>query len=345
MSQSSSFWRRPRKSLPRCKGLRSRSLRLRPESPNPFSANLHKMPLLAQSCLSRLRVVCVSDTHNDDPSTEIPSGDILIHAGDIIDRGSSFEQYVAAVSWISNLPHAVKVVTAGNAEVELDPNGRRFDPKVLELFTNDAAKKAGLVYLDRETRVVGQVEKDGQLIDVKVYGNPLVPEFSDNQYPFTYQAAPNPNSERAWATAPPITENVQIWVTHGPPMGRLDDLNTPGFVGCSVLAAKIAETRPLLCVFGHFHYSWGVERVQWSDNAENAVESAQVMAMSRERATGLQNDTPEVASEFDFPEIRGLHPMANGDRRESIFVNASWMASKKRKSELRNRPIVISLAV
>jgi hypothetical protein len=61
-----------------------------------------------------IRIVCISDTHGDDPSLSIPQGDIFIHAGDMggKNRGTPAEMKLA-YDWIAALPHQVKVVVAG----------------------------------------------------------------------------------------------------------------------------------------------------------------------------------------------------------------------------------------
>ena len=59
-----------------------------------------------------IRLVCISDTHNDDCRNHVPDGDIFIHAGDLTNLGTS-EELQAAVDWILSLPHKVKVVVAG----------------------------------------------------------------------------------------------------------------------------------------------------------------------------------------------------------------------------------------
>ena len=61
-----------------------------------------------------LRIVCLSDTHNDDPSRLTPPGDILIHAGDLTDYGT-FDEFQTAFDWLCDLPHKVKVVVAGQS--------------------------------------------------------------------------------------------------------------------------------------------------------------------------------------------------------------------------------------
>jgi 3',5'-cyclic AMP phosphodiesterase CpdA len=62
-----------------------------------------------------VEIVCISDTHNDNPSSKIPPGDIFIHAGDLVRKGE-FEELQTAFEWISALPHKVKVIVAGRSE-------------------------------------------------------------------------------------------------------------------------------------------------------------------------------------------------------------------------------------
>lgn len=69
-----------------------------------------KSPVIFGSTM--LRFVCISDTHNDDCGKQIPDGDVLIHAGDLTDFGST-EELQAALDWIIPLPHKIKVIVAG----------------------------------------------------------------------------------------------------------------------------------------------------------------------------------------------------------------------------------------
>jgi len=59
-----------------------------------------------------ITIICISDTHNDDCSQHIPSGDIFIHAGDMT-NGGTYQELKQAFDWISKLSHKVKVVVAG----------------------------------------------------------------------------------------------------------------------------------------------------------------------------------------------------------------------------------------
>lgn len=64
---------------------------------------------------SKIRIVCISDTHNDDCTESLPDGDILIHSGDMTNDGT-MEELHAAYDWIAALPHRVKIVIAGMRE-------------------------------------------------------------------------------------------------------------------------------------------------------------------------------------------------------------------------------------
>ncbi|MCJ1313576.1 hypothetical protein MMC25_007255 [Agyrium rufum] len=74
-------------------------------------------PPLAEDKLP-VKVVCISDTHNKTPI--IPDGDILVHAGDLTNKGT-FAELQAQLDWLSRLPHAHKIVIAGNHDLLLDP--------------------------------------------------------------------------------------------------------------------------------------------------------------------------------------------------------------------------------
>lgn len=51
-----------------------------------------------------MRIVCVSDTHARHHLTEVPDGDVLVHAGDITRRGK-LEDVESFNSWLGSLPH------------------------------------------------------------------------------------------------------------------------------------------------------------------------------------------------------------------------------------------------
>ena len=60
----------------------------------------------------RVRIVCISDTHNDDLTGQVPDGDILLHAGDMTD-GGTYDELEIALGWIRKLPHKFKLIIPG----------------------------------------------------------------------------------------------------------------------------------------------------------------------------------------------------------------------------------------
>ena len=66
------------------------------------------------------RIVCIADTHEMHWQVDVPDGDILIHAGDMLLTGRRFSQKACLEKlqdfneWLGTLPHRLKVVVAGN---------------------------------------------------------------------------------------------------------------------------------------------------------------------------------------------------------------------------------------
>ncbi|RMZ81718.1 hypothetical protein DV736_g6648, partial [Chaetothyriales sp. CBS 134916] len=82
----------------------------------------HQPPLDSPPCpkdQSPVKIVCISDTHTQTPT--VPDGDILLHAGDLSNLGT-FAELQAQLDWLNGLPHAQKLVVAGNHDLLLDTN-------------------------------------------------------------------------------------------------------------------------------------------------------------------------------------------------------------------------------
>jgi hypothetical protein len=211
------------------------------------------------------------------------------------------------------------------------------------LFTSPKTKESGIHYLDQEVQTIAYYAADNsEPKPIRVYGNPLQPEFSNNLYPFTYKPHPSPGSLAAWADAPKASDGIQIWAMHSPPRHRLDVTNVRGLTGCIAQAEKIASAKPMLCVFGHFHYSWGVERVRWQDQG-NGVAHAKFLTLSKERKEEQNLTGLKTQSVFDFSGNGAYGKIDAG--KETIFVNAAWMTQKKRQVQERNQPIMITISL
>lgn len=193
----------------------------------------------------RLRVVCLADTHSQ--RVTVPSGDILIHAGDL-SRTGLLEEIQDTVSWLNSLPHKFKIVIAGNADLALDPNiGNQ----------QKAVDWGDVIYLRKATTNVEIEAKDGGRRALVVYGDPHVPRCGeDGQEAFQYEV-----DEDYWRDT--IPAGTDILVTHTPPKFIRDEWNESP-EGSPSLLQEVERVRPKLHVFGHVHPAYGQERVSWS---------------------------------------------------------------------------------
>lgn len=68
----------------------------------------------ANPALSKIRIVCISDTHNHGPGEgfKLPPGDVLVHAGDLTKQGK-YPELQKAAEWLAKTDFAVKIVIAG----------------------------------------------------------------------------------------------------------------------------------------------------------------------------------------------------------------------------------------
>jgi Icc-related predicted phosphoesterase len=181
------------------------------------------------------RIVAVADTHLSH-DLEVPDGDVLVHAGDMLQHGS-LEELARAAAWLRTLPHRTKVVVAGNHDVCLQKR-----PAEARALLQDA----GFVYLEDSAATI-----DGLVF----YGSPWQPIYRV----WAFGARRGPELAAKWKQIP---DRVDVLVTHAPPYGY-GDRTRPGHpegerrVGCIDLLARVSEVRPKLHLFGHIHQDPG----------------------------------------------------------------------------------------
>lgn len=174
-------------------------------------------------------IVCVSDTHELHRELDVPTGDVLICAGDF----TMFSRSVAAIrdfdQWLGELPHRHKLVIPGNHEFFLEA-----DPGKRSLLSN------ATVLIDEA------IEIDG----LRIYGSPLTPLYGG-----AFGVSSADERTKRWARIPPA---IDVLVTHGPPYGIMDSsLELPTPMGDSELLAAVQRIKPSLHIFGHVHGGYG----------------------------------------------------------------------------------------
>jgi predicted phosphodiesterase len=175
-----------------------------------------------------MRLVVLSDTHGYHERIGVPDGDVVVHAGDVSMRGTQAE-IEAFVPWFRALPHAHKILVAGNHDwlFERRPAAAR---SMLE----------GIVYLE-DSGIV--------LAGRRFYGSPWQPRFFDWAFNLERGAA----LAAKWDAIPAGTE---VLITHGPPGGILD-LVRGRHVGDADLLRRVNEIAPRVHAFGHIHEGYG----------------------------------------------------------------------------------------
>ncbi|KAH9927508.1 metallophosphoesterase domain-containing protein 1 [Epithele typhae] len=200
-----------------------------------------------------VRVVCVSDTHcQQETHPFLPSGDILIHAGDLTTTGTD-EQLHSALSWLHSMPHQHKIFIAGNHDLGLSIPHKRNE--ILAHYPN-------LIYLENSSCILPVRDRL-----VSVFGSPLTRNCGPGSV-FQYYSW---EAEEIWRDAiPPFTD---ILVTHGPPAYfRTGWTRFRREGGCEGLLKALWTARPTLHVFGHVHHGRGVSTLRYG-TVQKAYES------------------------------------------------------------------------
>lgn len=252
----------------------------------------------------RVRIVCVSDTHNQTP--KLPPGDILIHAGDFSNQGT-FSELQKTIKWLQQTQFRVKILVCGNHDVTCDVpfyqqyggnfhNKRIEDPqRCIDLFRSDPS----FVYLNHEAKVVRVDFQDDTHTLLKVFGSPYSP--AKGFWAFGY------GQERASELWSQIPLDSDLVIAHTPAKSHRDRCSARGTAGCETLREALSRVRPRIFVCGHIHEGHGVEIVTWGASAtdggrrENSVRQCEDQApdskklftvdlSSRSREGALQND-------------------------------------------------------
>ncbi|KAF4552083.1 putative calcineurin-like phosphoesterase 1 [Elsinoe fawcettii] len=264
---------------------------------------LHR-PNLVTEHQAPLSIVCISDTHNG--QLELPAGDLLIHAGDLTQKGTT-EELQAQLDWINGQTHQHKVVIAGNHDMILDPV-RLPGPD------NDSRRKQlrwGDIHYLQDASVVLRF-KGGRAL--ALYGSPWTRKHGN--WAFQYV-----RSDEFWADK--IPDDTDILITHMPLQCHLDLEGQ----GDGALLQRVRQVRPRLHVFGHFHASAGTD-IMAHDNCEDTYEAIIQMG------GGIMRLFRFIWSVWI--ETKTMQPV---DR--TVLVNASYVGGYL--DERRREPVVVRI--
>jgi Icc-related predicted phosphoesterase len=187
-----------------------------------------------------MKIVCISDTHEQEDKLIVPDGDILIHSGDLTYKGS-MPKLAKAADWFKSLPHKHKICVAGNHDFCFENLNHKDAVKLME--------DAGVIYLQ---------DSGIQIEELNIWGSPITPFFFD----WAFNRQRGKDIKVHWDKIP---DNTNVLITHGPPYMIRDEaprgVVSHENVGCVDLLNRIGDLDHLvLHVFGHIHHGYGVTK-------------------------------------------------------------------------------------
>ena len=193
-----------------------------------------------------MKITVISDLHTKHgliPKEDLPGGDILICAGDIMNSGYNKNDILDFCTWFHSLEqYDKKIFIAGNHDrmFENHPEGVE---ELLNIYFD-------IDYLQDEAYDLYDLDTD---TSTKIYGSPWQPEF----YAWAFNLPKN--SLQLAAKWEAIPDNTDILVTHGPAFGTLDTVAGRPWdnLGCELLAQRIEVIKPKIHVCGHIHSGRG----------------------------------------------------------------------------------------
>lgn len=182
-----------------------------------------------------MKIVCLSDTHGDHAAVSLPAGDVLVHAGDMTAHGT-LDEFADFLAWFSAQAFAHHLIVAGNHDTSLEANAAE---------AQALCERAGVVWLNDSG-----ITLDG----LSFWGSPITPRFHD----WSFMRDPGEDIQKHWRMIP---EQTDVLITHGPPLGILDQIEREDGscenTGCPSLLETVQALQPQLHIFGHIHEGRG----------------------------------------------------------------------------------------
>ena len=164
--------------------------------------------------------------------------DVLIVAGDVFDTMNppnyARTLYYNFLTKLEKTHCRHTIIIGGNHDFLLEKN-----PSIFRALLEEYP---GLIYLENEATTI-----EG----IKIWGSPVTPFF----FNWAFNEQRGEAIRKFWKAIP---DDVDILVTHGPPLGYGDRTERGELVGCKDLLDIVKEIKPKYHTFGHIHEGYGL---------------------------------------------------------------------------------------
>ncbi|XP_014785254.1 metallophosphoesterase domain-containing protein 1 isoform X2 [Octopus bimaculoides] len=157
------------------------------------------------------------------------------------------------VSSLGSLPHQYKIVIAGNHDISFDTDLLK---KPQYIFKNDIEKDLKDLQVESaKAFLTNCIYLEDSYVDIhgyKIYGSPWQPLFCN----WAFNLPRGKELLEKWNLIP---DDVDILMTHGPPLGYGDLCRSGLRAGCVDLLNTIQKrVQPKFHVYGHIHEGYGI---------------------------------------------------------------------------------------
>lgn len=169
-----------------------------------------------------MKFIAISDTHGCHRQLDLPSGDVLLHSGDVCNQGNR-DQVKDFLDWFDQLEFKYKIFLRGNHDIEF---------------------KTRISLIDFEMpKNVYHLDHSGiEIENILIWGI---------SHPLRW-------SQKTWDSIP---SNTQILMTHQPPYSVFDKPPLSPSTGDKELLKKVKQIKPKVHLFGHIHAGYGKKQI------------------------------------------------------------------------------------
>lgn len=192
------------------------------------------------------RIIALSDTHGLHADLKVPESDVLVYAGDWSSFRGSIEETVSFLRWLNRQPCRIPILIGGNHDIPAQYS-----------LTFDALLST------HAPRVTYLRDSGAEVMGLKIWGSPYAPTVGRG---WAFMADRGEAIRAHWDLIP---SDIQVLITHAPPHGYLDTVESvyhwsteptviKEHVGCEELTRTLSRLKDLRAsIHGHLHLDGG----------------------------------------------------------------------------------------